>query len=167
MKGFMQVCVTHSRNPFRSMRSLGPARFFGAVTMTFGTVAAALGYPVFTVLSIMGLVDQTLFSAETPVEVLTSALGIILFVSGILAITLPALAGVMRRDWWALIPYVLLLPVYYVLISVAAWRGLAEFFFNPFHWNKTEHGLARTSRTGMLTGPEEAPEPPGPEDDRG
>jgi cellulose synthase/poly-beta-1,6-N-acetylglucosamine synthase-like glycosyltransferase len=59
MKGFMQVCVTHSRQPLRGLRSLGPARFFGALTMTFGTVAAALGYPFFTVLSIKDLVDQS------------------------------------------------------------------------------------------------------------
>jgi cellulose synthase/poly-beta-1,6-N-acetylglucosamine synthase-like glycosyltransferase len=166
MKGFMQVCVTHSRRPFRGLRSLGPARFFGAVTMTFGTVAAALGFPVFTVLSIKGLIDQSLFRAQTAFEVMTSALGIILFGAGLIAIILPALAGVVRRRWWGLLPYVPLLPFYYVLVSLAAWRGLAELFTDPFHWGKTEHGLARTSRTGMLTNAGESPAPPRPADDR-
>jgi cellulose synthase/poly-beta-1,6-N-acetylglucosamine synthase-like glycosyltransferase len=165
MKGFMQVCITHSRRPLRALRSLGPARFFGAVTMTFGTVVAALGYPFFTVLSIKGLVDQTLFRAEAPLEVLSSALGIILFAAGLVAIMVPALAALARRRWWGLIPWVPLLPFYYVLISVAAWRGLAELLLDPFRWNKTEHGLARTSRVGMLTPGEEAPEPPQPEVD--
>jgi hypothetical protein len=164
MKGFMQVCVTHSRQPLRNMRSLGPARFFSAVTMTFGTVAAALGYPFFTVFSIKGLVDQSLFTAETPLEVMTASLGIILFAAGLLAIVAPALVGVARRGWWGLLPYVSLLPIYYVLISVAAWRGVAELLVAPFRWNKTEHGLARTSRAGMLRGDAEAPAPPRPED---
>jgi glycosyltransferase XagB len=167
MKGFIQVCVTHSRHPFRALRSLGPTRFFGAVTMTFGTVIAALGYPFFMALSVKGLVDQSLFKAETPFEVMSAALGIILFAAGLVAITVPALVGVRRRGWWGLLPYVPLLPFYYVLVSVAAWRGLAELFLAPFRWNKTEHGLARTSRTGVLTNAGEAPAPPAPEDDRG
>jgi cellulose synthase/poly-beta-1,6-N-acetylglucosamine synthase-like glycosyltransferase len=167
MKGFMQVCVTHSRNPFRALRTLGPARFFAAVTMTFGTVAGALGYPFFTVLSVKGLIDQSLFTAETPLDVMTSALGIILFVAGLVAIIVPALAALARRGWWGLLPYVPLLPLYYFLVSVAAWRGLGELFLHPFRWNKTEHGLARTSRTGMLTGAEEGPGRPAPADAQG
>jgi glycosyltransferase XagB len=99
--------------------------------------------------------------------VMSSALGIILFVSWLVAIIVPALAALQRRRWWVLLPYVPLLPFYYVLISVAAWRGLWELLLDPFHWNKTEHGLARTSRTGTIRGAAGGPEPPLPEPDRG
>jgi cellulose synthase/poly-beta-1,6-N-acetylglucosamine synthase-like glycosyltransferase len=166
MKGFMQVCVTHSRRPLRAWRSLRPFRFFAAVTMTFGTVVAALGYPFFTAVSLKGLIDGTLFRAETTFEVMSSAFGIILFAAGLVAITVPALVALGRRGWWALLPYVPLLPLYYVLISIAAWRGLLELFLDPFRWDKTEHGLARTSRAGMVTHGEEAPAPHPREDDR-
>ena len=125
-------------------------------------MAAALGYPFFTVLSVKGLIDQSLFKAEAPFEVMTAALGIILFVSGLIAIIMPALLGVARRGWWGLLPYVPLLPFYYVLVSAAAWRGLTELFRATFRWNKTEHGLARTSRSGMFIDAEEDPEPPQP-----
>jgi len=47
-------------------------------------------------------------------------------------------------------PAVAALPVYYVLISWAAWRGLFEFVWAPSRWNKTDHGLARTSRLRTL-----------------
>ena len=117
--------------------------------MTFGPVAAALGYPFFTALSIVGLVDQTLFRAEASLEVMSAAIGIFLFVSGLVAIIAPALAAIPRRGWWGLLAYVPVLPLYYVLVSVAAWRGLFELFADPFRWNKTEHGLARTSRAGL------------------
>ena len=76
---------------------------------------------------------------------LTAVLGIILFAAGLVAIIIPAVKGVVRRRWWGLLPYVPLLPFYYVLISVAAWRGFAELFRATFRWNKTEHGLARTA----------------------
>ena len=97
---------------------------------------------------------------------MTAALGIILFAAGLVAMIVPAFVGVARRGWWGLLPYVPLLPLYYALVSAAAWRGLAELFLAPFRWNKTEHGLARTSRTGMLRGAGEGPEPPRPEDER-
>jgi hypothetical protein len=35
----------------------------------------------------------------------------------------------------------LLSPIYWVLISIAAWKGLIQLFTNPFHWEKTRHGL--------------------------
>ena len=53
-----------------------------------------------------------------------------------------------------------MLPVYYVLVSLAAWRALYEFAVHPSRWNKTEHGLARTSRVRDLTAPRADPSPP-------
>ena len=35
------------------------------------------------------------------------------------------------------------MPVYWLLMSCAAWLALWQFITRPFHWNKTEHGLSR------------------------
>lgn len=51
------------------------------------------------------------------------------------------LAGCLRRGFRQLAPYALLMPFYWVLISVAAWKGLWQFFTKPFYWEKTLHGL--------------------------
>jgi hypothetical protein len=40
----------------------------------------------------------------------------------------------------------LLTPVYWLLLSLAAWRALFQLLRDPYRWEKTEHGLARTSR---------------------
>jgi len=40
----------------------------------------------------------------------------------------------------------LLTPLYWFLLSVAAWRALFQLLYDPQGWEKTEHGLARTSR---------------------
>lgn len=37
------------------------------------------------------------------------------------------------------------MPVYFLLISLAAWLALIELVRAPLRWNKTRHGLARTS----------------------
>ena len=63
------------------------------------------------------------------------------FVSGLLG-----LIGLKRRgllgNAWAL----LLMPAYWLLLSLAAWRALFQLLSHPYRWEKTEHGLARTSR---------------------
>jgi hypothetical protein len=46
------------------------------------------------------------------------------------------------RCGWAL----LLTPAYWLLLSFAAWRALFQLARDPYGWEKTEHGLARTSR---------------------
>jgi len=48
-------------------------------------------------------------------------------------------------------PYLPLLFPYYLLTSAAAWLALYDLILRPYHWHKTEHGLAKTSRQAMLT----------------
>ena len=33
------------------------------------------------------------------------------------------------------------MPVYWVLISLGAWKGFLQIFTKPFYWEKTLHGL--------------------------
>ena len=46
-----------------------------------------------------------------------------------------------KRRMFDLIPWALLTPFYWILISIGAWKGFVQLFFNPFYWEKTDHGL--------------------------
>jgi glycosyltransferase XagB len=71
---------------------------------------------------------------------------------------LPAALGAERRGLQDLRWLVPLMPLYYVLAGVAALRAFRELATDPFRWDKTEHGLARTSRTGAAPSlPKDAP----------
>jgi hypothetical protein len=50
----------------------------------------------------------------------------------------------LRITGWA--PWLLTVPAYWLLMSLAAWLALWQFIVAPFHWNKTEHGLSRSQR---------------------
>ena len=39
--------------------------------------------------------------------------------------------------------WVLVLPFYWPLGAIAAWRAIGEVFTRPCFWHKTEHGVAR------------------------
>ena len=40
----------------------------------------------------------------------------------------------------------LLIPLHWLLLSLASWRALYQLIRDPYRWEKTDHGLARTSR---------------------
>jgi len=44
-----------------------------------------------------------------------------------------------------------LVPLHWLLLSLAAWRALYQLMRDPQRWEKTEHGLARTSRRAGRT----------------
>ncbi|MBM4034451.1 MAG: glycosyltransferase [Planctomycetes bacterium] len=52
----------------------------------------------------------------------------------------------MRRRLYRLIPYAILSPFYWVLISLGAWKGFIQLFHNPFKWEKTIHGLDASAK---------------------
>jgi hypothetical protein len=77
---------------------------------------------------------------------LLSAVALTLTGAGICVVFLVPALGVWRRgavDLWRWLPG---LPLYYLLVSLAAWLALIEYCNRPFVWNKTEHGRARSSR---------------------
>lgn len=46
-----------------------------------------------------------------------------------------------KRRYFDLLPAALIMPLYWVLISVGAWKGFIQLFTKPFYWEKTIHGL--------------------------
>ncbi len=66
-----------------------------------------------------------------------------LMVAGNLLSVLMTVLGPIRRRAWGLMPWGLLAPVYWAMISMAAWRAVVIFTRDPFRWEKTPHGLTR------------------------
>jgi hypothetical protein len=50
-----------------------------------------------------------------------------------------------QRRRWELVPHTLMMPIYWVLISAAAYRAIWQLSSAPFLWEKTAH-RARTRR---------------------
>ena len=65
---------------------------------------------------------------------------------GNFVIVLLGLISCAKRNLWRLFAYALLMPFYWVLISVAAWKGFLQLFTNPWYWEKTTHGLTHEPR---------------------
>lgn len=46
-----------------------------------------------------------------------------------------------KRGYEELIKFVYFVPLYWLGMSIAAWKAMVEFINSPFHWSKTVHGL--------------------------
>ncbi|QEL24407.1 glycosyltransferase [Bosea sp. F3-2] len=143
IKGYIQTLVTHSREPVRLLREAGVSATFAFLSLAFGTVATALGYPVFAVAALLAYWDGSLFAPQGTLATLTSTIALGVWLLGSIALFAPPAVGALRCGSPGLLLLLPLLPLYYAMVSVAAWMALYDYFNRRFVWNKTEHGLAR------------------------
>jgi cellulose synthase/poly-beta-1,6-N-acetylglucosamine synthase-like glycosyltransferase len=141
-KGWMQTWLVHIREPRRLRRELGLWPFLTVQLIVGGNVLASLVHP---------LMIAWLFAAfivETPLwtSYAAGALFGATIATGYLTSVVLGVAGLFRRRLTRYSWVLLLVPVHWLLLSLAAWRALYQLIRDPYRWEKTEHGLARTSR---------------------
>ena len=144
-KGWMQTAIVHAREPLRAYREIGGRQALAAIVLVLGSVVSALFWPIFAADTLRRAIVA---AAGVPsgwreaVDLFTYSLAL----AGIWAILIPILvAGRQRR--FAVSPKALaLLPVYYVLVSAAAWTAILDLVLRPHYWAKTEHGRTRPRR---------------------
>jgi cellulose synthase/poly-beta-1,6-N-acetylglucosamine synthase-like glycosyltransferase len=145
-KGWMQCWLVHMRSPLRLARELGLPGFAVFQLLVGGTVLAALIHVLFAARLIWMLTGSTL--EDLTVQVLLGFDAVTL-ISGYLISAALGLIGLARRRLLGCAWVLLLLPVYWLLLSLAAWRALFQLLRDPYRWEKTEHGLALTSRLSV------------------
>ncbi len=64
-----------------------------------------------------------------------------------LAAMVSALRGIVAARVVRLVWHIPFLPIYWALMSLAAWQALYQYFRQPSAWEKTAHGVARDRRT--------------------
>ncbi|MEA2982262.1 MAG: glycosyltransferase XagB [Alphaproteobacteria bacterium] len=139
----MQTWLVHMHSPFRLVRELRLPGFAVFQLLVGGTVLAALVHVLFAArliwtLSVTAL-DDTMAQVLLGFDAAT-------LLSGYLISAALGLIGLARRRLLGCAWVLLLIPVYWLLLSLAAWRALFQLLRDPYRWEKTEHGLARTSR---------------------
>lgn len=146
LKGYLQTLISHLLQPRRLLREAGFTATATFLVLTLGTLLGTLGYPFFIVATVAAWIDGALFSPGDPLALLLSSLALGLTGTGLCALFLVPALGAWRRGAPGLWRHLPRLPIYYLMVSLAAWLALHEYLDRRFAWNKTAHGLARTSR---------------------
>ncbi len=143
MKGWMQTWIVHMREPRRLWREAGPRGFLTLNIIVGGNVLTALAYPILA--GEFAIYFFTLGAA--PGGFFTGALAplhLAAIAGGVGSTVVTGLMGLARRgrlrSGWVLAAT----PFYWSLLSIAAWRALWQLWTDPYRWEKTEHGLAKS-----------------------
>lgn len=142
IKGYMQTYLVHMRNPVELWRKAGWKGFLAFNFFVGATPITFLVYPI--LLGIFGVYvafDITTIRVLFPDWVLFISI-FNLMAGNILMIYINMMA-VFKRRYYELILFAIANPIYWLMHSVAAYKGLWQLVINPFYWEKTNHGLSK------------------------
>ena len=142
IKGWLQTYLVHMRRPWSLVRELGPAGFVAFQGILLGGIAASFLAPVAAAIFLWQTVSGTLLA---PDGIWLHEFLVILSMSNLIvgygaALTLAGV-GLVMRPMPGLARVIPTLPVYWLLISVAAVMATVDLIRDPFRWAKTEHGF--------------------------
>jgi len=144
IKGYMQTYLVHMRNPVKLWKKVGWKGFLGFNFFIGATPLTFLVYPI--LLSVF--IAYVAFDLQTirmlfPDWVLFMSI-FNLMVGNILMIYVNMMA-VFKRRYYELILFAIANPIYWLMHSVSAYKGLWQLIVNPFYWEKTNHGLSKVN----------------------
>ncbi len=153
IKGWMQTLLVHTRQPVRLVREMGLMGSAAFVTLLGGTILSALVHPISLGIvgwqAMQGELMRLPGTAAGDALVAVSAGNLMLGYGGAL---LMIVVSAVRRRAWRLLPWTPLVPLYWLLISLAAYRALIQLLTDPHKWEKTEHGLSKRRRSPTFNG---------------
>jgi glycosyltransferase XagB len=148
-KGWLQTWLVMMRDPRRSAREMGLAAFMTFHMLIGGMLLSALIHPSIVLLVTSGIIH--IFQAEeelSPLRLTLLAMDFMNIVGSYLVFLglgyfpmIPHERQLIGRRW-------LVMPLYWLMVSYAAWRAVAELRSKPFFWNKTPHAPTAPARSG-------------------
>jgi cellulose synthase/poly-beta-1,6-N-acetylglucosamine synthase-like glycosyltransferase len=140
IKGYMQTFCVHTRHPLQGIRSLGPRRYIDFLALTGGMFLTYLINPFYWLLMLIWVIARPAAVGEyfpAPVFIM----GFLCLFIGNFMLVYSSMLGVCRRKYYELVKYALLIPPYWAMVSVAAWKAAWQLIVKPHYWEKTRHGI--------------------------
>jgi cellulose synthase/poly-beta-1,6-N-acetylglucosamine synthase-like glycosyltransferase len=144
IKGYMQTYLVHMRNPVKLWKKVGWKGFLGFNFFIGATPVTFLVYPILlSVFIVYVAFDLEGIRQLFPDWVLFMSI-FNLMVGNILMIYVNMMA-VFKRRYYELILFAMANPIYWLMHSASAYKGLWQLVTNPFYWEKTNHGLSKVN----------------------
>ncbi|MEK7576586.1 MAG: glycosyltransferase [Patescibacteria group bacterium] len=142
IKGYMQTYLVHMRHPVQFAREFGVHALIFQLNVG-GKIAFMLINPFlwiatvayFTLYSIVGPTIEALYP---PVIFYMAATSLIF---GNFLCIYYYMIGCAKRGHWPVVKYIFLIPLYWLLASLAAFVAAWQLVTRPHYWEKTNHGL--------------------------
>jgi len=146
VKGYIQTHFVHTRHPLRTWWECGTFGYISFLLSVGGLSLMLLLNPIFWAVGILYLfLRWRMIYPELPFSYLFWGMSVALALGNVVFVMLHVLACT-RRHLAGLLPYAITTPIYWVLISIGAWKGFLQLLWRPFYWEKTVHGLTVPER---------------------
>jgi cellulose synthase/poly-beta-1,6-N-acetylglucosamine synthase-like glycosyltransferase len=140
-KGYLQTAIVHLRRPRHLSRELGPWATLRLLNLTgLVPILNAMNLLLWSALVIWMIARPHSIALMFPPLTYYTSLALLMLASplSIFAGLTTTVALGKPYLWWA----ALLVPAYWMLQSIAAYKALYQLFFRPAYWELTLHGLA-------------------------
>ena len=155
-KGYLQTSVVHLHQPTKAFKELGWSRWCQLMMFMAGTPIMAVANFFFWGMFATWLVTRAQIIEQLfPSVIYYLALGS-LVIGNLSMVYVSVITLLQSRRHDHLLWSTLLTPLYWVLISVAAVRAVVQLFIDPFHWEKTQHGIGHAPAPGADTAAQSA-----------
>ncbi len=141
LKGYGLTWLSHMRRPGGTLRDLGWKGFLGVNTILLSGLTSHLAMPLFLIFWALSFGLDTPLFHSLPTTAWWGFVTIMMLSE--IAVYLIAIVAVSSEEKRHLLPYILTLPFYWMMGSLAAYKAVLEMLTAPFYWDKTEHGHAR------------------------
>ncbi len=140
LKGYLQTFAVHLREPRELYRELGWKGLVHYVMFVGGTPILAIINPIFWLMTILWFVAHPAFIQQIfPAPIYY--LGLVSWAFGNFLLVYATLMSVRVANKGELLIPALLVPLYWVMMSMAAVKALSQLVGAPNFWEKTVHGL--------------------------
>ena len=143
MKGWMQTCLTHTRQPLRLWRELGFLRAIHILALLIANTFGPLVGIWMTVYVLYLMLDGSFAPRDAWTAMIAHYFWTGLALTGFISLFLPTLLGAWRRKLWQSLPWIALRALHWALMSLASMQAVYELLHRPYHWAKTHHGLSK------------------------
>lgn len=141
-KGYLQTWLVHIRQPVKLFRTLGLRSFVRFNLVLAGTPIIAVLNMLFWLITVLWFLGQpTAVGAVFPWYIYFPAL--ICLILGNAATLYMNLITLREDDRSDLLFPALTVPLFWLMMSIAATKGVYQLIRNPSYWKKTFHGLAQ------------------------
>ncbi len=143
IKGYIQTYLVHMRSPQEFLSDWHNPNLLFFQLIVGGKVLSLIINPImwittivyFTLRSTAGAFIESLFIGPV------FYLGFTALVLGNFMYLYYYMIGNAKREQWSLIKYCYLIPIYWLMMSIAAWKAFYQIMVKPHYWEKTTHGL--------------------------
>ena len=141
-KGYLQTWLVHIRQPVKLFRTLGLRSFVRFNLVLAGTPIIAVLNMLFWLITVLWFLGQpAAVGAVFPWYIYFPAL--ICLILGNAATLYMNLITLREDDRSDLLFPALTVPLFWLMMSIAATKGVYQLIRNPSYWEKTFHGLAQ------------------------